>query len=259
MKQDVGECFETFFDREDNKYYKDTKFREKGLALYVYDKEIDDYKPFTFKDKHNIDLSELKKNIKIKENVDNIVAWELKNFDEKQEKEFVDKVEEIISLQNELESKNKNRLNFDFIEKKIPFYDKINENLKIKKFFKKLEKVEVDILSNEDKKELMNEMKNVLETQTRLEDYEKNLYSKGETFKMINQFFGKIIDEKNVKKALNYLENNDFPINYINNFKKNYKNEIYNIDEQVKEQVKEINNQSTKESNELLDNLLTKI
>lgn len=126
MKQDVGECFETFFDREDNKYYKDTKFREKGLALYVYDKEIDDYKPFTFKDKHNIDLSELKKNIKIKENVDNIVAWELKNFDEKQEKEFVDKVEEIINLQNELESKNKNRLNFDFIEKKIPFYDKIN-------------------------------------------------------------------------------------------------------------------------------------
>lgn len=106
-------------------------------------------------------------------------------------------------------------------------------------------------------------MKNVLETQVRLEDYEKNLYSKGETFKMINQFFGKIIDEKNVKKALNYLENNDFPINYINNFKKNYKNEIYNIDEEVKEevkeQVKEINNQPTKESNELLDNLLTKI
>lgn len=108
-------------------------------------------------------------------------------------------------------------------------------------------------MSNEDKKELMSEMKNVLETQVRLEDYEKNLYSKGETFKMINQFFGKIIDEKNVKKALNYLENNDFPINYINNFKKNYKNEIYNIDEevkeQVKEQVKEINNQPTKESN----------
>lgn len=259
MKQDVGECFETFFDREDNKYYKNTSFREKGLALFVYDKEIDDYKPFTFKDKHNIDLSELKKNIIIKENVDNIVAWELKNFDEKQEKEFVDKVEKIINLQNELESKNKNRLNFDFIEKKIPFYDKINENLKIKNFFKKLEKVDVDILSNEDKKELMSEMKNVLETQVRLEYYEKNLYSKGETFKMINQFFGKIIDEKNVKKALNYLENNDFPINYINNFKKNYKNEIYNIDEEVKEQVKEINNQPTKESNELLDNLLTKI
>lgn len=44
---------------------------------------------------------------------------------------------------------------------------------------------------------------------------------------------------------------NDFPINYINNFKKNYKNEIFNIDEQVKE--------ITKESNELPDEqLLTK-
>lgn len=129
-----------------------------------------------------------------------------------------------------------------------------NENLKIKNFFKKLEKVDVDILSNEDKKELMSEMKNVLETQVRLEDYEKNLYSKGETFKMINQFFGKIIDEKNVKKALNYLENNDFPINYINNFKKNYKNEIYNID--IDEEVKE----QGKESSELPDEqLLTKI
>lgn len=100
----------------------------------------------------------------------------------------------------------------------------------------------------------MSEMKNVLETQVRLEDYEKNLYSKGETFKMINQFFEKIIDDKNVKKALNYLENNDFPINYINNFKKNYKNEIYNID--IDEEVKE----QGKESSELLDNqLLTKI
>ena len=92
----------------------------------------------------------------------------------------------------------------------------------------------------------MKDMKKVLNLQVILEKNRENLYSKKETFGKINNFFKKTLDDKSINNALTYLENEKFPKDYIDSFKKNFKNELSVDNKKDKEKDNEINiNQPT--------------
>lgn len=233
LKGNSEDYFETFFDREDDKYFKKTTISEKIVSIKAYDKELNCYKPFTFKDKNTAPMFEIYENASLKDKIATVNWQRLKHYDKSQENHFVAKVNDIIQKQVELENQGLNRLSFDYIKEKIPIIEKIEENISIKHFFKELD--EYDLNSSKEKNaNFIKKIKSVLNLQLDLDEKKANLYSRGETFKKVNNFFRNILDEKDIKQGLKRLEELDFPINYINSFKIEFKEEIYGINKTKK-------------------------
>ena len=156
------------------------------------------------------------------------------------------KIEEIIKTQNDFEKRGINRFNFTDIENKIPILYSVRENVEIKDFLDKTDSFNTSSSTKEERKEFMKDMKKVLNLQVILEKNRENLYSKKETFGKINNFFKKTLDDKSINNALTYLENEKFPKDYIDSFKKNFKNELSVDNKKDKEKDNEINiNQPT--------------
>ena len=236
-----NDYFETFFDREDNKYYQNTSFWEKGIKLSILNKETLKFEPFTFQNKNNLDLKSLNQNIDLKEKIDSIKLERIKDYDKNQTSHLINKIDEIIKTQNDFEKRGINRFNFTDIENKIPILYSVRENVEIKNFLEKTDIFNTSSSTKEERKEFMKDMKKVLNLQVILEKNRENLYSKKETFGKINNFFKKTLDDKSIKNALTYLENEKFPKDYIDSFKKNFKNELSVDNKKDKEKDNEIN------------------
>lgn len=222
-------ALETFFKRiDDQKYYKGTKIDEAVTGLYHYNASTKKFEEFTFK---NINLTKdeysiLNENGRFK---DFIVASDyekLKTCQVDEEIKFQKRIKYIINHQKYLENNNMNILSFEGIKNYIPVLEKLNENLSIKR---ELEYISTPKNNNN---VTLKDLKTLLSDQEKLIETNENLYKNTEIYDKINDFFEKKINKKNILKE---LKEQDFPIEYIENFELKFKNEINQTFNKTKE------------------------
>ena len=183
---------------------------------------------FTFK---NINLTKdeysiLNENGRFK---DFIVASDyekLKTCQVNEEIKFQKRIKYIINHQKYLENNNMNILSFEGIKNYIPVLEKLNENLSIKR---ELEYISTPKNNNN---VTLKDLKTLLSEQEKLIETNENLYKNTEIYDKINDFFEKKINKKNILKE---LKEQDFPIEYIENFELKFKNEINQTYNKTKE------------------------
>ena len=78
----------------------------------------------------------------------------------------------------------------------------------------------------------LKDLKTLLSDQEKLIETNENLYKNTEIYDKIDDFFEKKINKKNILKE---LKEQDFPIEYIENFELKFKNEINQTYNKTKE------------------------
>ena len=119
-----------------------------------------------------------------------------------------------------------NILSFEGIKNYIPVLEKLNENLSIKR---ELEYISTPKNNNN---VTLKDLKTLLSEQEKLIETNENLYKNTEIYDKINDFFEKKINKKNILKE---LKEQDFPIEYIENFELKFKSEINQTYNKTKE------------------------
>ena len=119
-----------------------------------------------------------------------------------------------------------NILSFEGIKNYIPVLEKLNENLSIKR---ELEYISTPKNNNN---VTLKDLKTLLSDQEKLIETNENLYKNIEIYDKIDDFFEKKINKKNILKE---LKEQDFPIEYIENFELKFKNEINQTYNKTKE------------------------
>ena len=143
-----------------------------------------------------------------------------------EEIKFQKRIKYIINHQKYLENNNMNILSFEGIKNYIPVLEKLNENLSIKR---ELEYISTPKNNNN---VTLKDLKTLLSEQEKLIETNENLYKNTEIYDKINDFFEKKINKKNILKE---LKEQDFPIEYIENFELKFKNEINQTYNKTKE------------------------
>ena len=102
--------------------------------------------------------------------------------------------------------------------------------------------------NNEEKREFLLEIKNILEIQELLIENNSNNFDTKDLYQRVDDFF-KNKNTKDMKAVLSYLEKNNFPINYTDHFKEKFRLEIEKITENKKKSnnLKEINEDKKEE------------
>ena len=79
--------------------------------------------------------------------------------------------------------------------------------------------------NNEEKREFLSEIKNILEIQELLIENNSNNFDTKDLYQRVDDFF-KSKNTKDMKAVFSYLEKNNFPINYIDHFEEKFRLEI---------------------------------
>ena len=108
--------------------------------------------------------------------------------------------------------------------------------------------------NNEEKREFLSEIKNILEIQELLIENNSNNFDTKDLYQRVDDFF-KSKNTKDMKAVLSYLEKNNFPSDYIEHFEEKFRLEIEKITENKEKSnnSKEINNDEKVEKKKEFD------
>ena len=151
-------------------------------------------------------------------------------------------------------------LNFKVDEMFIPTLEISKEllNKEIDKFMLK-DYNEFNEYSNEEKREFLSEIKNILEMQKLLIENNSNNFDTKDLYQRVDEFL-ESKNTKDMKAVFSYLEKNNFPIDYIDHFEEKFRLEIEKIAENKEKSnnLKEINEDEViekKKEFDITDNL----
>ena len=220
----------SFFKRvDDEKYYKGTKIEESVVSISKFNNDTRSFEPFTFKGKElsqeEIDIIDI--NGKLKDLIKSVNCNYLKHDSYNAEENFKERIKFILKEQQKLENDNTNRLTRDYIKQKIPIIDTIDENILIKRKMKEISNFE-NFIDNKEKDKTYIDIKKTLLEQEKLEVSNSNLYKSEEVYDSINDFFDKIVDDKNAYFIQKMLINDKLPDDFIKHFEKTFATELDN-------------------------------